>query len=262
VIAGTNLTNKAVDIQLLNVTNWTWSYNAVSNYVPPPELYANIGGIKGLIGIIVGVVGGLLLFASCAAIWWCRRRRIKPTNKNQQLPAVPSASMAYYGGSDGSYQDSYQIHQQNQHQQMYNDYPQQPDMSTIANSKTNSRPSMSTTTSHNNVISDWSNQHPTITNSFTAIRPPNINTNNYYAPQLYTNGPPPPMTPASPPIDQNQFYNENYYTDSNNNVYNQNEFGGAIPGYTSTAAGAAVHSGDGNPRHSFNYWDAPPRFSS
>jgi hypothetical protein len=256
VIAGTNSTHKAVDIQLLNVTDWSWSYSAVSSHVPP-EQYASIGGVKGFIGIIVGSVGALLLLVSCAVLWWCRRRRVKPANKNQS-PAVPPGAMTCYGGRDEPYQDNYQIHQ-DQRPQTYSDYPQQTDISISTNSKLPSRPSMSTTTSHNNTANDWSNQHPTLTNNFSPIPPPHMNTSSYYVPQLYANGPAPVMSPTAP-NDHNRYYDENYYTDSNNNAYNHNELG-SIPGYTSATTGGAVHSGDGNPRQLMNYWDGPPRLS-
>lgn len=240
VIAGTNTSAKAVDIQLLNVTDWSWSYSAVSNYVPS-EQYSSIGGIKGLVGIIIGVVGTVLVLASCAVVWWCRRRRIKPTNKPQPLALPPSPMVYYDGRSEGSYQNAYQTHQHGQLEQMH---LQQTDISVTDTSKNTSKPSTSTITSHYNMTSDWSS-YPTLTNGV----PLNINPSNSYAPQPYANGQPQPMSPTSA-TGHSQFYDENYYTDSNSNMYHSPVDLDAAPGYVIA-----------NRRQSFNYWDVPPRFS-
>jgi hypothetical protein len=61
------------------------------------------------------------------------------------------------------------------------------------------------------------------------------------------------------PIDrsQPQYYDSSYFTDSNNNVYNEHNYG---LGYVSAASNAAVHQNvdNGQHRQSFGYWDAPP----
>ncbi|KAI8059915.1 uncharacterized protein B0P05DRAFT_574791 [Gilbertella persicaria] len=89
VIAGTNASSKAVDIQLLNVTDWTWSYSAVSRYVPP-EPFASVGSVKGLIGIVIGSFVGACLLVAGLTFWWCRRHRIKPCSKKNAPPKIPN----------------------------------------------------------------------------------------------------------------------------------------------------------------------------
>lgn len=256
VIAGTNASAKAVDIQLLNVTDWTWSYQSVSNYAPPNEdKYQSIGGVKGLIGIVVGVVGASLLAFLCVAIWWCRRKRVKPFSKegkgsnNSSLP-IPYAD----DQATGLYGDNNS--QQMQYNNNSNHRPSQDISTALANSKITSHPSLSTTTSNNNIATDWNNQQQTLTN-----HPPNINTGNSYynGPQYNSNNAIPLTSTIISPIDRNQpqYYDSNYFTDSNNNVYNDHNYG---PGYVSAASNAAVHQSvdNGQHRQSFSYWDAPP----
>ncbi|KAL0144136.1 hypothetical protein V8B55DRAFT_1433443 [Mucor lusitanicus] len=270
VIAGTNASAKAVDIQLLNVTDWTWSYHAVSNYVAPPssDKYQSIGGTKGLIGIIVGVVGALLLALLCISIWWCRRKQVKPFSKDGKSLNNASMAVPYADDQNMSHYD------ENYSQQMqYNNVtgshhrPSQDVTAVLANSKITSHPSLSTTTSHNNMAAaaDWSHQQQTLTN-----HPPNINTagnNHFNAPQYGSNNAI-PLTPTMiSPIDrsQPQYYDNNYFTDSNNNIYHEQNYG---PGYVSAASNAAVHQSavdtNNHQRQSFGYWDVPPppHFSS
>lgn len=264
VIAGTNASAKAVDIQLLNVTDWTWSYHAVSNYVAPPssDKYQSIGGTKGLIGIIVGVVGALLLALLCISIWWCRRKQVKPFSKDGKSLNNASMAVPYADDQNMSHYD------ENYSQQMqYNNVtgshhrPSQDVTAVLANSKITSHPSLSTTTSHNNMAAaaDWSHQQQTLTN-----HPPNINTagnNHFNAPQYGSNNAI-PLTPTMiSPIDrsQPQYYDNNYFTDSNNNIYHEQNYG---PGYVSAASNAAVHQSavdtNNHQRQSFGYWDVPP----
>lgn len=212
VIAGTNLTNKAVDIQILNVTNWTWSHNAVSTVSLADSQYRSLGGVKGLVGLIVGIIVGLLLIASCLTFWWCRRRRIKPFAKNKQ-PTVPDGDgMIFINNNDP----------QNHQPQYYNNDIQIQDNMTEDNSKGTgaSRPSMSTTTSGGLIAlagngGDWHN--PYHMNSFatnTTQPTTHVMTNAYYVPQ-YTPG---PVTTSAPMGDA--YYNSNeYYA---NNAYNSN----------------------------------------
>ncbi|OAD80691.1 hypothetical protein PHYBLDRAFT_138238 [Phycomyces blakesleeanus NRRL 1555(-)] len=73
VIAGSNATDKAVDIQILELDSWTWTYQSVA--IPAPSRWANIGGVSGLVGIIVGCV--VLVTASLLGFfwWWSFRQR-------------------------------------------------------------------------------------------------------------------------------------------------------------------------------------------
>lgn len=244
VIAGTNASAKAVDIQLLNVTDWTWSYESVSTYIPPPtDQYQSIGGVKGLVGIVVGVVGAALLASLCIGIWWCRRKRIKPFSKEGKGTAHPSLPIPYHDEQNNDVHD-----QQMQH----NNHRQSKDISAaLATSKITSRPSLSTTTSNNNLTADWNNQQPTLTN-----HPPNINTgNNYYNGAQYSINTPGIISPLD--RNQPQYYDNNYYID-NNNIYNDHNYG---PGFVSVAPNTAVHQNidnNGHHRQSFGYWDAPP----
>ncbi|KAI8327776.1 hypothetical protein EDC96DRAFT_531355 [Choanephora cucurbitarum] len=89
VIAGTNQSSKAVDIQLLNLTSWTWSQSAI--YIsPPPVAFAQVGGLKGLIGLIVGIVVAILLVVACLVFW--RYRQHKKT-KSFPIQHKDSASL-------------------------------------------------------------------------------------------------------------------------------------------------------------------------
>lgn len=264
IIAGTNASSKAVDLQLLNVTNWTWSYNAVSDYVPAAS-FANIGGVKGLVGIIVGVVGGVLILSSFLIFWWCRRRRINPSSKNNlQQPVLPAHG-------DMSY-----MHEQHQQmlpqQQLYHsDSYHHQDTSTVENSKIASRPSMSTTTSGGivaptagAVVGNWSS--PQHMNSFvTSTTSPTSHatiSNSYYMPQ-YTSGPP-PITTTIPIADQ--YYqgggHENYYAEGGYNYAGYGDADGADAihtpggGFGSTTTGA-VYSTDTHNIQSFGIYDIP-----
>lgn len=211
VIAGSNSSAKAVDIQLLNVTDYTWSFNAVStNNVLQP--YASIGGVKGLVGIVVGVVGGCLLLCSFFAFWWCRRRRVDPSSSAK---LKPSNSGMIYADTDGHLQQSMI---QQQHHEHYNSSPQPQDTSTLENSKITSRPSLSTTTSGGIAPSgvDWHN--PMHINSFAtnATSSPTAYQPSYYIPQ-YTAG-----APIIPITDQQHYYsnNDNYYSNDGYHVDN------------------------------------------
>ncbi|KAG2197714.1 hypothetical protein INT47_007948 [Mucor saturninus] len=247
IIAGTNSTHKAVDIQILNVTDWTWTNSAVSTHASDTAPYASLGGVKGLIGLIVGVVVGLLLLASCFTFWWCRRRRIKPFSKNNQPTPPDNDGMVFINNSDP----------QNHRPQYYNNDIHQDNL-TEDNSKGTgaSRPSMSTTTSGGimalagNGGGDWSN--PYHMNSFTTnttAPTSHAMTGAYYVPQ-YSG----PVTTSAPMGDH--YYNNNeYYA---NNAYNGNigyhhENGADIihsPGDFGSTTGA-VYSND---QH-VGYWD-------
>ncbi|CEP16504.1 hypothetical protein [Parasitella parasitica] len=234
VIAGTNTSAKAVDIQLLNVTDWTWSFQSVSTYTPPEE--KNIGT---LVGTIVGVVGAVLLIGLCAGLWWCRRKRIRPFSKEKKSNSLPIP----YGDEHGSYDDE---HSQ-QMQSSKGHRTSQDTSAVLATSKITSHPSMSTTTSNNNIVNDWNNQQ-TMTG-----HPPNINTGvNYYNNGSNNNGGPYSSTPnrSSPDRNQPQYYETNYFTDGNNNVYSEQH------NYSTGFIGANLD----NPhqRQSFGYWDTPP----
>ncbi|GAN02210.1 hypothetical protein MAM1_0018c01651 [Mucor ambiguus] len=268
VIAGTNASAKAVDIQLLNVTDWTWSYQAVSSYISPPssDKYQSIGGTKGLIGIIVGVVGALLLALLCISIWWCRRKRVKPFSKDSKGACNASLPIHYADDQDiGHYDENHSQQMQYNNVTGSNHRPSQDINAVLANSKITSHPSLSTSTSHNNMVAaaDWSNQQQTLTN-----HPPDISTagNNYSNAPQYGSNNAVPLTPTMiSPIDRSQlqYYDNNYFTDSNNNIYHEQNYG---PGYVSAASNAAVHQSVDNSQHrqSFGYWDAPPppHFSS
>ncbi|KAI7902566.1 uncharacterized protein BX663DRAFT_509686 [Cokeromyces recurvatus] len=82
VIAGTNRTAKAVDIQLLNVINWSWSYLAVNINAQSDTQYSNIGGLPRLIGIVVGVVVCTLLLLFFI-LWHCYCRLQSTTKLHQ-----------------------------------------------------------------------------------------------------------------------------------------------------------------------------------
>ncbi|CAO0797601.1 unnamed protein product [Mucor circinelloides] len=267
VIAGTNASAKAVDIQLLNVTDWTWSYQAVSSYTSSPsnDKFQSIGGIKGLVGIIVGVVGALLLALLCVGVWWCRRKRVKPFSKDGKGSNNTSLPIPYADDQDmGPYDENHSQQMQYNNVNNSNHRPSQDITAVLANSKITSHPSLSTTTSHNNIAADWSNQQQTLIN-----HPPNISTagNNYFNGPQYGSNNAIPLTPTMiSPIDrsQPQYYDNNYFTDSNNNIYREHNYG---PGYVSAASNAAVHQSVDNSHHrqSFSYWDAPPpppQFSS
>lgn len=250
IIAGTNLTHKAVDIQILNVTNWTWSYNAVSTYASQQAPYASVGGVKGLIGLIVGVVVGLSLLVSCFACWWCRRRRIKPFSKNNQPAPPDSDGMVFINNNDP------QHHQP----QYYNSDIQIQDNLTEDNSKGTSRPSMSTITSGGLIAlagtgGDWNN--PYHMNSFvtnTTSPTSHAMTNAYYVPQ-YTSG---PVTTPTPMGDQyyNNGNNENYFA---NNAYNSNigyHDNGADVLHSPSGFGSATGAVYSN-EQPISYWDTP-----
>ncbi|CAO3655579.1 unnamed protein product [Mucor hiemalis] len=227
-IAGSNISLKAVDIQLLNVTDWTWSYDAISTFITP-EAYASVGGVKGLVGIIVGVIAGSLLLSLCFTFWWCRRRRVDPSSKMKKS----NSSGMIYVDNEGHIQQS-MIQQQ---QQQY--HPQE---GSIENSKITSRPSLSTTTSGGVVPlgGDWSN--PAHMNSFvtnTTTSPSNNQIPAYYVPQ-YMNGP--PIVPIA-----DQYYDENYYHDNSH-----------PPPFGSTTG--AVYTPDTPHRQSLgNFWETTPQ---
>lgn len=198
VIAGTNQSAKAVDIQLLNTTNWSWSYNAVSNDTAS-EAYQSIGGVKGLVGIIVGVLGSCLLACSCLTFWWCRRRRVDPSSTKYNKS---SNSETMYVDHEGHLQQSMVQQQNNQNN------------STMDHSKITSRPSLSTTTSGGLAAlnTDWNNQTQHMNNFGASPSPTNHQGPNYYVPQ-YTVG-----TPIIPIADHH------YYSNNNDNYYDNNGY--------------------------------------
>ncbi|KAI9029019.1 hypothetical protein CLU79DRAFT_832393 [Phycomyces nitens] len=77
VIAGSNATDKAVDIQILDLDSWTWTFQSDAIYVPPR--WARVGGVSGLIGIVIGC--SVFVIASGGCIWlWLRRKRQRMEN--------------------------------------------------------------------------------------------------------------------------------------------------------------------------------------
>lgn len=226
VIAGTNASNNAVDIQLLNVTSWTWTsnYNSKLSQESPP--YAGIGGVKGLIGIVVGTICGALALIACLLFWWCRRKHINPFSKKKKPSGLPKHDGMVFIPNNGDPQQHY-----------YNSQCQET-ATTEINSRFTSRPSMSTTTSGGLALTgvggNWAN--PQHMNSFTTTSP---TSNNYYVPQ-YTSGP-----VASPIPTSEQYYNNSdsfnsgYFHDSRNNSLVP------IPGCIGSTTGA-VYSSDLN----------------
>ncbi|KAF7727383.1 Kelch domain-containing protein 2 [Apophysomyces ossiformis] len=71
VLAGTNTTAKAVDIQILDLGTWSWTFNAQGNR---PPLYA-VGGPGGLAGIVIGSVIFLAALIAGIILWYRRRKR-------------------------------------------------------------------------------------------------------------------------------------------------------------------------------------------
>jgi hypothetical protein len=102
-IAGTNSTSKAVDIQLLNMTDWSWTYQHVSNVTEASDPYPSIGGTKGLIGIILGITLPLLLLAACLTGWCIRKRK-----RNQEIFNNPLEEMKHSSPIFPSNRQSYQ----------------------------------------------------------------------------------------------------------------------------------------------------------
>lgn len=238
VIAGTNASKTAVDIQLLNITSWTWTSNYVSKSSLQESSYSSIGGVKGLIGVVVGSVAGAFLIFGCLAFWWCRRKRVKPFSKKKQ-PDLPEHDNMIFIPGHGDQQHYYN----NSH----------PDNATEINSKITSRPSMSTTTSGGLALTgvggDWSN--PQHMNSFvtnTTLPTSNMMTNTYYTPQ-YTSGP--ITTPI--PISEQYYNNENYFINSNSGYPHENSDSMLVqtPGGFGSATGA-VYSTDS---HRQSLWD-------
>ncbi|KAF7730852.1 hypothetical protein EC973_001370 [Apophysomyces ossiformis] len=68
-IAGSNQTSKAVDIQILDLDTWQFTYDFKGVGAP----FESLGGVKGLVGLIIGLVVALLLAAG--ALWWWLRKR-------------------------------------------------------------------------------------------------------------------------------------------------------------------------------------------
>ncbi|GAA5804278.1 hypothetical protein HPULCUR_009765 [Helicostylum pulchrum] len=246
VIAGTNVSKGAVDIQLLNVSSWTWTSNYVSTAASRQTPYASLGGVKGLVGVVVGTVGGFLLIASCLICWWCRRKRVNPFSKKKQLTTLSEHDNMVFIPGHGDQPTHYNNNNSDNH--------------TEINSKITSRPSMSTTTSGGLALTgvgggagadgsgDWSNtQHMNsfITNT-TVPTTSNMMTNSYYIPQ-YTTG---PVTTPVP----GQYYNESYFLNNNSgyHVDNNNENNLQTPngGFGSTTG--AVYSTDSNRQ---SLWD-------
>ncbi|MBM6383968.1 MAG: hypothetical protein JSY10_08225 [Paenibacillus sp.] len=239
VIAGTNVSKGAVDIQLLNVTSWTWTSNYVSNTASQQIPYASLGGVKGLAGVVVGTVGGFILIVSCLACWWCRRKRVKPFSKKKQ-PALSEHDDIVYIPGHGD--------------QSTNHYNTNSDNHTEINSKITSRPSMSTTTSGGLALTgvgsggDWSNtQHMNSFITNTTLPTSNMMTNAYYIPQ-YTTGPVTTPVPIS-----DQYYNESYFLNNNSGYLvdnNENNLQTPNGGFGSTTG--AVYSTDSNRQ---SLWD-------
>lgn len=245
VIAGTNVSKGAVDIQLLNVSSWTWTSNYVSTAASRQTPYASLGGVKGLVGVVVGTVGGFLLIASCLICWWCRRKRVNPFSKKKQLTTLSEHDNMVFIPGHGDQPTHYNNNNSDNH--------------TEINSKITSRPSMSTTTSGGLALTgvgggagadgsgDWSNtQHMNsfITNT-TVPTTSNMMTNSYYIPQ-YTTG---PVTTPVP----GQYYNESYFLNNNSGyLVDNNESNLQTPngGFGSTTG--AVYSTDSNRQ---SLWD-------
>ncbi|KAI8972089.1 hypothetical protein BDB01DRAFT_480148 [Pilobolus umbonatus] len=72
VIAGTNLTARAVDMQVLNTENWTWMYD-----LSQPKSKSVV------IPAVCGTIGGLLVIACGVGIWWFKKRKQKEELENQ-----------------------------------------------------------------------------------------------------------------------------------------------------------------------------------
>ncbi|KAG0167011.1 Kelch domain-containing protein 2 [Apophysomyces sp. BC1015] len=78
-IAGSNTTNKAVDIQILDLNTWKFTYNYQGASTP----FASLGGVKGLVGIIIGLVVAVLLAAG--ALWWWFRRKNNERRRSEDV---------------------------------------------------------------------------------------------------------------------------------------------------------------------------------
>lgn len=87
VLAGTNTTAKAVDIQILNVTGWFWTFDHTSNYVAP-QRYASVGGVGGIVGIVIGCIVAVAI-AFIAFFFWKRRN-----NRRRNLTAHNTKDMS------------------------------------------------------------------------------------------------------------------------------------------------------------------------
>lgn len=141
VIAGTNASAKAVDIQLLNTTSWKWSYGYTSTFVSENNSLSKVGGIGGLIGILAGVIiaiaiGAFLIFRYCY-----KKRNIKPANNNNN-----NNKNSFADPQDYSYHDDhldYNNNNNSKNEALYHD------SSTHTGSKITSRPSVSTASNPN-----------------------------------------------------------------------------------------------------------------
>ncbi|KAI7864429.1 hypothetical protein BDF14DRAFT_1834827 [Spinellus fusiger] len=80
VIAGTNATNKAVDIQILDLDRWEWTFQSKAILLPSKLMI--IGGISGLVGLIIASLVPIIAFiATC--VWWLLRRKKQEIKKIQ-----------------------------------------------------------------------------------------------------------------------------------------------------------------------------------
>lgn len=200
IVAGTNASAKAVDIQLLNVTSWTWSYVSISTYVPPSNSLASIGGVGGLIGIIAGVIV-ILAVVSYSIFWFYCRRRVKPFSKHNKHS---------FDDQDYTYHD--EAHDRFSHTMYKNEVDHFQDMSQSTGSKITSRPSVSTASN----MGDWNTtaQQQKMTSYSPSDNLPHPYVTTGFNTQSYNQ----PLSAHS--LDGRQSYEENYFTDSNNNVYN------------------------------------------
>ncbi|KAI8988172.1 hypothetical protein BDF20DRAFT_309979 [Mycotypha africana] len=262
VIAGTNLSLKAVDIQLLNITDWSWSSSYIPAHVvtlPVAESFSNIGGIKGLIIIIVATVGGTLIASLCVLCWF-RKRQAKPSNtaKGDHDAAVLNTMELHTNYNDVQNEDLLKLHEEDQpHLSADNNTS-----TTKANSKLASLPSMSTNASnsqntntyqHRMSTNDWLKQ-PLQTTSYSMN---NISSHPQlqidYTPYQTTSSPADTETNALESHPNEQYESGNHYFSDRYNSATYHQHMSSLPPMLS------FHDQSNNNynRRSFGFWDAP-----
>ncbi|KAL0084102.1 hypothetical protein F4703DRAFT_1858449 [Phycomyces blakesleeanus] len=82
VIAGSNGPTKAVDIQILDLDTYTWTFDAKGNR----SKFSSIGGVGGLIGTIVGCVAAVLLIAGLITFFCLRKKKKRALENDSPLP--------------------------------------------------------------------------------------------------------------------------------------------------------------------------------
>ncbi|KAI8350853.1 hypothetical protein BD560DRAFT_409507 [Blakeslea trispora] len=223
VIAGTNESSKAVDIQLLNLTSWTWSQSAIykqASSVP----FSQLGGLKGFIGLIVGIAIALALILGSLVFYWRRRRRITSFSKNRK------------GGSSlDSANYEYEIAQNmspaiDEHSKIY---VPRPSISNIASrTSTEYNPNVHTLTSQASSGGLQINTNSSFINQYNHIDQAHVSS-------------------ASPSY-QERYFDENYHTSENDNMYNVDQSNNRLYGYGNLGVGVTQPS-----RHSLGYWESP-----